>query len=44
VTDAGYVIAGYAVTAAALVGYVVRLGMRARAAARHLPPEERPWR
>jgi hypothetical protein len=43
-TDAGYVAAGYAVTSVVLVGYVVRLLQRARAAGRAVPPEERRWR
>lgn len=40
-TDAGYVGAGYALTAGVVLLYVVRLRQRARTAARLLPPGER---
>ena len=43
-TDAGYILAGYAVTAVVLAGYTLRLLARARALGRALPPEERRWR
>lgn len=39
-TDAGYVATGYALTAGAVLAYVLRLRQRARAVARALPPEE----
>jgi hypothetical protein len=40
-TDAGYVIGGWAVTGAATAGYVGRLWSRSRRARRLLPPEDR---
>lgn len=40
-SDAGYVVAGYAVTAVTVVAYVARLFQRARAVARMLPEEKR---
>lgn len=42
-THAGYVGAGYGITAAVLVGYAVRTVRRGRALARQVPPEERRW-
>ncbi|HEV3364934.1 MAG TPA: hypothetical protein VG795_12500 [Acidimicrobiia bacterium] len=39
-TDAGYVIGGWALTGAAIAGYVGRLWFRTRKARRLLPPEE----
>lgn len=41
-SDAGYVAAGYAVTAGVVLAYVLRLRQRARAATR-LMREERRW-
>ena len=40
-TDAGYVISGWAITGVAIAGYVARLWSRSRRARRLLPPEER---
>jgi hypothetical protein len=40
VTDAGYVIGGWALTGAAIAGYVARLWTRSRRARRLLPPDE----
>jgi hypothetical protein len=40
VTDAGYVIGGWAVTGVAIAGYVARLWARSRRARRLLPPDE----
>jgi len=40
VTDAGYVIGGWALTAVALAGYTARLWSRARRARRLLPSDE----
>lgn len=43
-TDAGYVLGGWALTAAALAGYLARLWARSRRVRLLLPPEERlPW-
>ncbi|HET9772284.1 MAG TPA: hypothetical protein VFS16_15425 [Acidimicrobiia bacterium] len=39
-TDAGYVIGGWALTGAAIAGYVGRLWARSRRARRLLPPDE----
>ncbi|MGH9041450.1 MAG: hypothetical protein ACRDZ3_14590 [Acidimicrobiia bacterium] len=39
-TDAGYVIAGWAVTGAALGGYLARVLVRSRRARKLLGPEE----
>ena len=39
-TDAGYVIGGWAITGAAIAGYVARLWARSRRARRLLPPEQ----
>lgn len=39
-TDAGYVIGGWTVTALAIGGYVGRLWLRTRRARRLLPPDE----
>jgi len=39
-TDAGYVIGGWTLTAAAIGGYVARLWARTRRARRLLPPDE----
>jgi hypothetical protein len=41
VTDAGYVIAGWSVSGAALLGYAVWLARRTRRALDRLPPDER---
>lgn len=41
-TDAGFVITGWALTGAALAGYLVRLWVRARRI-QHLLPEEERW-
>jgi hypothetical protein len=41
-TDAAYVLGGWALTGAALAGYVGRLWARSRRARELLPPEERP--
>ncbi len=41
VTDAGYVISGWAITGVAIAGYVGRMWSRSRRARRLLPPEER---
>ncbi len=43
-THAGYVIAGYAVTAVVLAAYAWRVIRRGRSLARALPPEDRRWR
>lgn len=40
-TDIGYIIAGYAITAVALGGYWFRLILRTRRAEQPIPPEER---
>ena len=40
-TDAGYVVAGWSVSGAALLGYAVWLARRSRRALDRLPPEER---
>ena len=40
-TDAGYVIGGWALTGLAIGGYVGRLWARTRRARRFLPPDER---
>ena len=43
-TDAGYVLGGWALTGAALAGYVARLWARTRRARKLLPPgEQPPW-
>ena len=39
-TDAGYVIGGWALAGVAIAGYVGRLWARARRARRLLPPDE----
>jgi hypothetical protein len=46
VTDAGYVISGWAITGIVIAGYVGRLWSRSRRARRLLPAEEqdRAWR
>lgn len=41
-TDAGYVLGGWALTATALAGYLARLWARSRRVRRLLPPEELP--
>jgi hypothetical protein len=41
-TDAGYVLGGWALTGAVLTYYVGRLWARSRRARKLLPPEERP--
>lgn len=43
-TDAGYIFLGYAVTAAALGAYALRLVRRERKVRALFPGEERPWR
>jgi len=40
VTDAGYVLGGWALTTVAIAGYVGRLWARSRHARRLLPPDE----
>ena len=42
-TATGYIVAGYAVTAAVLGGYVAFVLRRGRALGRAVPPGERPW-
>ena len=43
-TDAGYVLGGWALTAVVFAGYLARLLSRTRRARNLLPPEERsPW-
>ena len=43
-TDAGYVLGGWALTGVVLAGYVGRLWARTRRARKLLPPDERaPW-
>lgn len=43
-TDAGYVLGGWVLSAAVLGGYLARLLARTRRARQMLPPEERsPW-
>jgi CcmD family protein len=42
-TDAGYVVAGYAVVFGAVGVYAVRLVLRGRRLARRLPPDDIPW-
>lgn len=39
-TDAGYVIGGWAITGVAIAGYVARLWARTRRARALLPPDE----
>lgn len=39
-TDAGYVISGWAITGAAIAAYVGRIWARSRKARRLLPPED----
>lgn len=39
-TDAGYVLGGWGLTAVAIAGYVARLWARSRRARRLLPPDE----
>ena len=40
---AGYIFAGYTVTAVVVGGYVAIVLRRGRALARSVPPDERPW-
>lgn len=41
-TDAGYVVTGWVLTAVVLAGYWVSIARRTRRARRSLPPEESP--
>ncbi len=41
-TDAGYVVTGWVVTAVALAGYWASIARRTRRARRSLPPEKSP--
>jgi hypothetical protein len=43
VTDAGYVIAGYALVLGSITAYVARLLLRGRALAKEVPAERRRW-
>ena len=42
-TDAGYVIAGYAVVFGAISAYVARLLLRGRTLSKEVQPERRRW-
>jgi hypothetical protein len=42
-TDAGYVIAGYALVFGTIGAYVTRLLLRGRALSKDVPPESRRW-
>ena len=42
-TDAGYIIAGYALVLGAIGAYIARVLWRGRVLSREVPPEKRRW-
>ncbi len=42
-TDAGYIVAGYALVLGTIAAYVARLLMRGRALSKEVPEEQRRW-